>query len=404
VIWAKDRQVRLGALFKRRDETGHPEKPLLSVYRDYGVTPRDGRGDNYNKPGENLDAYRVVHSGDLVLNKMKTWQGSLGISAYDGIVSPAYFVAQPLTEDSPAYLHHLLRSRPLIAEYAARSKGIRPSQWDLPWDEFRDISVVLPPLRTQLAVADYLDRQTARIDALIAARQKMIGLIKERFNAVVSAATMAGEALVPGRGLPSGWTMVPLKRCLSSMTYGIGAASQSEGDCGVLGMGNIDSGAVVGRPGSFVTGVEGSLLLRPGDLLFNRTNSRELVGKVGIVHALDGPTTFASYLVRLRTSTLAEPEYLNFLLNTPEVLGLARSMALPSIGQANLNPSRYSSIHLPIPPKETQRRIAVEVSAFAAHSAAMQLVLGRQIDLFAERRHSLVAAALTGQLDIPETA
>src|ERR1039458_9019583 len=118
--WAHSRRTRLGALFSRCDLTGRPDMPMLSVYRDYGVIPRDGRDNNYNKPGEDLSAYRVVRRGDLVLNKMQTWQGSLGISDYDGIVSPAYFVARPLTDDSPAFVHHLLRSRPLIAEYGAR--------------------------------------------------------------------------------------------------------------------------------------------------------------------------------------------------------------------------------------------------------------------------------------------
>ena len=184
--WTKTRRVRLGSLFARQDLTGRPDLPMLSVYRDYGVVLRDGRDDNYNKPGENLSAYRVVRRGDLILNKMKTWQGSLGISRYDGIVSPAYFVARPLTGDYSEFLHHLLRSSPLIAEYAARSKGIRPSQWDLPWEEFRNIYVDLPPVMTQRCIADYLHSETARIDALIAAKQRMVALLEERSLAVIN--------------------------------------------------------------------------------------------------------------------------------------------------------------------------------------------------------------------------
>jgi type I restriction enzyme, S subunit len=124
--------IPLKALFRRRDETGRPDLPLLSVYRDLGIVLREGREDNYNRPGSDLAAYRIVRPGDLVLNKMKTWQGSLGVSEYLGIVSPAYFVCELVGSAEPRFLHHLLRSQPLIAEYAARSKGIRPSQWDLP--------------------------------------------------------------------------------------------------------------------------------------------------------------------------------------------------------------------------------------------------------------------------------
>ncbi len=107
MTWRDARSVRMRALFARRDATNRPDLPMLSVYRDYGVVLRAGRDDNYNKPGEDLTAYRVVRRGDLVLNKMKTWQGSLGVSEFDGIVSPAYFVARPLTDDHPAFIHHL---------------------------------------------------------------------------------------------------------------------------------------------------------------------------------------------------------------------------------------------------------------------------------------------------------
>jgi type I restriction enzyme, S subunit len=83
---------------------------LLSVYRDLGVVRREGRDDNFNQPGDDLSSYLVVRPGDLVLNKMKTWQGSLGVSSFEGIVSPAYFVAEQVRDANPRFLHHLLRS------------------------------------------------------------------------------------------------------------------------------------------------------------------------------------------------------------------------------------------------------------------------------------------------------
>ena len=82
-------------------------------------------------------------------------------------------------------MHHLLRSQPLIAEYGARSKGIRPAQWDLPWDEFASIKVRLPHADTQRAIADYLDIETGRIDALISKKRRMIELLVERARSAV---------------------------------------------------------------------------------------------------------------------------------------------------------------------------------------------------------------------------
>lgn len=204
---------------------------------------------------------------------------------------------------------------------------------------------------------------------------------------------------------PPGWKRIPLRRCLDAADYGIGDPSQSHGEYAVLGMTNVTAGEVLGAPGGFVSAVDERLLLSPGDLLFNRTNSRELVGKVGLVRSIDRPTTFASYLVRLKTNQhLAIPEYLNYILNSREVLSLARSMALPSIGQANLNPSRYSAIVLPMPPTDEQVRLVSDLDALAGHATAMTQTLDRQIDLLAERRQALITAAVTGQLDIPEAA
>ncbi len=84
--------IAIGRLFSRTKRTGFHDKELLSVYRDYGVIPKASRDDNFNKPSDDLSPYQLVKADDLVMNKMKAWQGSIAISEYEGIVSPAYFV------------------------------------------------------------------------------------------------------------------------------------------------------------------------------------------------------------------------------------------------------------------------------------------------------------------------
>ena len=133
----------IGRLFTRVKRTGHSEKELLSVYRDYGVIPTSSRDDNNNNPSEDLSPYQLVKKNDLVMNKMKAWQGSIAVSEYEGIVSPAYFVYQPngnLFELAhPRYVHYLLRNPIYISQYLSRSKGIRVNQWDLDPDQFKYI-------------------------------------------------------------------------------------------------------------------------------------------------------------------------------------------------------------------------------------------------------------------------
>ncbi|MEV6949041.1 restriction endonuclease subunit S [Streptomyces sp. NPDC051172] len=178
--------ARLGWLFQPISDRGHEDAMVLSVYRDHGVIPKDSRTDNFNRTPENLSNYQLVRPGDLVVNRMKAWQGSLGISEYEGIVSPDYEVLRPIT---PGYdyrfVHSLLRSRGLIDQYALRSTGIRPSQWRLYWDEMKTIEVSLPSAGEQRAIADYLDRETARIDTLIEEQERLIELLHERRHSLI---------------------------------------------------------------------------------------------------------------------------------------------------------------------------------------------------------------------------
>jgi len=148
--------VPIWTIATRKDRKGYPDAELLSVYREFGVIKKSDRDDNHNVESEDLSSYKFVKNGDLVLNKMKTWQGSLGVSPYEGIVSPAYYVCELDQNVHRPYIHYLLRSAPYIAMYGSRSKGIRVGQWDLPYEEFREIPVLLPPIKEQLRIADLL--------------------------------------------------------------------------------------------------------------------------------------------------------------------------------------------------------------------------------------------------------
>ncbi|CAC5818910.1 Type I restriction-modification system, specificity subunit S [uncultured Gammaproteobacteria bacterium] len=158
----------------------HPKEELLSVYRDYGVIIKSMRDDNHNKAGANLSNYKLVEAGYLVINKMKAWQGSLGVSEFRGIVSPAYITCKTdkkIVERS--YLHHLLRCRNYINEYNRLSYGVRVDQWDMRYDDFKYVPVLLPPKKEQKSIADYLDDKTAKIDTIVKTINTQIEHLKE---------------------------------------------------------------------------------------------------------------------------------------------------------------------------------------------------------------------------------
>ena len=158
----------------------------LSVYRDYGVIPTNSRDDNHNVISEDTSNYKLVDVGDFVMNKMKCWMGSLGLSDYRGIVSPSYTVMKPLTQNNRKYLHYLLRSQVYIPQYKKLSYGVREGQWDLRFEDFRELPCLIPPLSEQQQIVEYLDEQTQIIDKTISIEEKRIELLKEYRQSIIS--------------------------------------------------------------------------------------------------------------------------------------------------------------------------------------------------------------------------
>lgn len=187
----------LWSLLRPTKEQGFPDEPVLSVYRDYGVVLKDSRDDNNNRTPENLDNYQLVRPGDVVVNKMKAWQGSLGVSSFRGIVSPDYQVCRPMGDATdPRFLHFALRAPQMIPLYRINSKGIRPAQWRLYWQEMGALSIPLPGLVDQGNVVADLDAATARINAMIADAQRLKELLAERRTTLITE-VVTGRKEVP---------------------------------------------------------------------------------------------------------------------------------------------------------------------------------------------------------------
>lgn len=151
------------------------DKQVLSLYREYGIVPKDSRDDNHNVTSEDVSDYRYVRVGDFVVNKMKAWQGSVAVSNYEGIVSPAYFVYE-FSDDliNKMYFHYLMRNKTYATEFRRLSGGIREGQWDLPSEALNNTIILLPPLDEQQEIADYLDNKCAEIEQIIADKKSQI--------------------------------------------------------------------------------------------------------------------------------------------------------------------------------------------------------------------------------------
>jgi type I restriction enzyme, S subunit len=349
----------------------------------------------------------LLKGGELLISKLNPRKQRIVVAEphTEPTACSSEFVALRVTGAEPRFIYYALHSEFARQRLHARSRSVTRSQQRVDPTDITKMSIPVPGRAQQRAIAAYLDRETARLDAFIERRVALLDLRRERLERQVADATRAEAiALQDYSVCPAGWRWMHLRRCFRLVRYGIGEAAGDVGDIAVLGMGNVSEGQIVGAPGGRVATVDPLLILREGDLLFNRTNSLALVAKVAYVGCLPEPTTAASYLVILRVSGLAHAKYLNYVLNARPVLGLARSLALPSIGQANLNPTRYGQIKVLIAPYEQQAEIVQRLDEAKRQLDLIQDRASRQLRLLRERRSALITAAVTGRLTLPAVA
>ena len=168
-------------------EKGHGDKQLLSVTREQGVIIRDveSKESNHNYIPDDLSGYKLVKVGQLAINKMKAWQGSYAVSAYEGIVSPAYYVCDVNFENKD-FFSWAIRSKAYVPFFSQMSKGIRVDQWDLSTNALKEIPFFVPSSEEQHKIVGFLSEKTTLIDEQQADIAKEIELLKELKQAEIA--------------------------------------------------------------------------------------------------------------------------------------------------------------------------------------------------------------------------
>ncbi len=175
-------------LFRERDERGEPDLPLLEVSINTGVMLREFSEERIESAAADFNTYKIARQGDVVFNKMRMWQGAVGVAPQDGLVSPDYVVAAPTGPLTPQYAGLLFRTAAFSAECARRSHGIVWDRLRLYWEGFREMVLPMPATREQHDIVARIGSETAKLDQLRAATDRTIGLLKERRAALIAAA------------------------------------------------------------------------------------------------------------------------------------------------------------------------------------------------------------------------
>ena len=184
---------KLRAYISMVSEKNHSNKQLLSVTRELGVIVRkvESKEENHNFIPDDLSGYKLVKIGQFAINKMKSWQGSYGVSNYEGIVSPAYYVCD-LKFSCKDFFSKAIRSRAYIPFFTQYSKGIRVDQWDLSPIALKSISFFEPSELEQKAIVIYLDFKVSKIDIYISTAEKKIAALDELKQVTISDAVTRG--------------------------------------------------------------------------------------------------------------------------------------------------------------------------------------------------------------------
>jgi type I restriction enzyme S subunit len=187
---------------------------LLEVSINAGVVLREFSEERIESTAADFNSYKIARRGDIVFNKMRMWQGAVGVAPEDGLVSPDYVIAAPTGSLLSEYAGLLFRTSTFSAECARRSHGIVWDRLRLYWEGFRDIEVPVPSPQEQEGIVAHIASETAKLDALSAVTDHAIALLKESRAAVIAAAvtggmdfsnTVCGNGIQQAKGIMREW-------------------------------------------------------------------------------------------------------------------------------------------------------------------------------------------------------
>ena len=411
---------RYKTVFQERSERSDDgSETLLSVSAYTGVSRRSDvidEGDHLSR-AESLEGYKVCYAGDLVMNIMLAWNRGLGFSRECGIVSPAYSVFAVIGDTDSRFLDYLVRSDNSIWYYKAFSAGVIDSRLRLYPDTFGSLYCALPGVHEQRVIANFLDRETAKIDALIAEQEKLLALLAEKRQATISHAVTRGldpnatmkDSGIPWLGeVPAHWGVKSVKHVISSSKAGpFGSAITKDmyvsNGYRVYGQEQVIPADF--SKGNYFISEDKYLELQqyavaPGDILISCVGT---FGKIAIVPEGIHPGVINPRLIRLRVGGDVSADFLVTALRSS--VAFEQFSILSRGGTMDvINIETLSSVDLAIPPHEEQ----VTIVCFVAHEAAklddLSEAAERAIVLLQERRSALISAAVTGKIDVRNAA
>jgi len=393
---------------------GMIEENLLSL--SYGrIIEKDIEGLDGLLP-ESFETYQVVFPGDIVfrLTDLQNDKQSLRSALVDakGIITSAYLALAPLKADS-AFLSYLFRAYDQQKIFYSMGGGLRQS---MKFDDVKRMPVLVPPLPEQRAIAGFLDRETAKIDALVAEQRRLIDLLREKRQAVISQAVTRGlnpKAPLKPSGtdwlgdVPEGWEVCEARRfvsILSGFAFPSTSFSVDDNDTPLLRGANVGVGELKWEETVYWKRAPddglGMFEVQAGDLVIGMDRPWISAGvRVAIVEEHDVPCLLLQRVASLRTDEGLNKEYLRLQL-AGEAFIHHFLPDMTGVSVPHISPGQIGGFVIVAPPRDEQDRIVTFLTNATAKFDTLTATAQSAITLLQERRAALISAAVTGKIDV----
>lgn len=399
-----------------------PKTPPRALMGDIAFLPMEAIGDDgtyaHDRVRDAVDladsGYTYFEQGDVIRARVtpcfENGKGALlsALAGGRGLGTTELFVFRPSPQIDARFLYYVTVCEDFTEQGAATlygAHGVRRVD-----DQFaRDYRVWLPPLPAQRTIAAYLDSETARIDALVAAKRRMVELLEERRNALATD-LLLGHPIV---GAPAGHGQVTLRASWSLVPFGrlfreIDVRSETGSDelLSVSQTRGVIPQSELGARRQYAESLIGYKVCQPGDLVVNR-----MWAYYGALGAVSIPGVVSPDYAVFRPTGLMSANFAAYVLRTPPYVG-EMTRLVRGIGSAfqgamrkpRIHPSELGLIQMPVVTRSEQDRLVQRLDQETRAVTDRVSLLRRSIELLHERRQALITAAVTGQLDIPEAA
>ena len=398
--------LKLRQILSPVSEKNHPDLPLLSVVREKGVIVRniEDKEENHNHVPDDLSGYKLVKIGQFAMNKMKAWQGSYGVSRFDGIVSPAYFVFDIQCDINIDFFNRAIRSIVYVNYFGQASDGIRVGQWDLSMQRMKEIPFLLPPRPEQDQIVRFLDWKISSINKLINIKRNKIKELDALKRSIVSHTITHGlTSNVPMKfsgikwlgDIPAHWQIMKLRQILHPVSV------KNSPELPLL--------SVVREQGVILRDVEdtesnhnfipddlsGYKVVKKGQFAMNKMKAWQ--GSYGI----SDYTGIVSPAYFIFDVTFENLEYFHYAIRSKVYVNFfAQASDGIRVGQWDLQMDKMKGIPFIVPPIDEQCAIVEHIKRTLPMYDVAIGKLTAEVDVLEEYKIKLIADTVTGKIDV----